>query len=139
MLYLKNGGGLDVRTEWKDGKRKKLEDQLNDFVAHIYLASEALKEKRLAEERAAFARVERQKREYEEYCQRVEEEKKTKELLDMLDRWRLAREIREFVAEALDLGGEPQGRLEWALHHAESIDPLGKLRARRAEEVEDEE
>ncbi len=39
VLKLKNLGYLDVRKEWKDGIRKKLEHQVNDIVAHVYLVS----------------------------------------------------------------------------------------------------
>ena len=134
VLKLKNLGYLDVRKEWKDGARKKLEDQLNDIVAHIYLAGEALKEKRRQDEVAARARVEREKREYEEYLQRQEEKRKAEELAGLMDRWRLAREIREFVQEALSLGADPAGRLEWALQYAGSVDPLHKLRQDQAED-----
>lgn len=128
VLKLKNLGYLNVRKEWKDGARKRLEDQLNDIVAHIYLAGEALKEKRRQDEEAARARVEREKREYQEYLRRQEEKRKAEELAGLMDRWRLAREIREFVQEALSLGADPAGRLEWALQYADSVDPLQKLR-----------
>ena len=134
VLKLKNLGYLDVRKESKDGARKKLEDQLNDIVAHIYLAGEALKEKRRQDEVAARARVEREKREYQEYLRRQEEKRKAEELAGLMDRWRLAREIREFVQEALSLGADPAGRLEWAQQYADSVDPLHKLRQDQAED-----
>jgi len=101
------------------------------FVAHLYLAGEALKEKRLADERAERARLERQIQEHKEYLRRMEDERKAKELAGLMDRWRLAGEIREFVQEALSLGADPAGRLEWALQYADSIDPLQKLRIAR--------
>ena len=128
VLKLKNLGYLDVRKEWKDGARKKLEDQLNDIVAHIYLAGEALKEKRLQDEVAARARVERERRDYEEYLRRQEEERKAKVLSGWMEGWRLARDIRAFVAEALDLGADPSGMLEWAQGYADEVDPLARLR-----------
>jgi hypothetical protein len=61
---LKNVDRLRVRQEWKDGTGRMLEDQPNDIVAHNYLAGEALKEQRLADERAAIAKREREIREW---------------------------------------------------------------------------
>jgi hypothetical protein len=121
-----------VRKEWKDGVRKKLEHQLNDIVAHLYLAGEALREKRIAKDAAERARAEQRIREYEEYLVHQEEERKAKELSGLLERWRLARDVRAFVAEALSLGADPAGILEWATQYAEGIDPLGNLRQNNA-------
>ena len=109
VLKLKNVGYLRVRAEWKDGTRKKLEDQLNDIVAHIYLAGETLKEKRRQDEQAALEQAERYKREHEEYLRRQEQERKAKVLSGWMEGWRLARDIRDFVAEALSLGADPKG------------------------------
>ena len=111
VLKLKNVGYLRVRAEWKDGARKKLEDQLNDIVAHIYLAGEALKEKRRQDKQAALAQAERYKREHEEYLRRQEQERKAKVLSGWMEGWRLARDIRDFVAEALSLGRTRRGCL----------------------------
>jgi len=132
VLRLKNVDYLDVRKEWKDGVRKKLEHQLNDIVAHLYLAGEALREKRIAKDAAERARAEQRIREYEEYLVHQEEERKAKELSGLLERWRLARDVRAFVAEALSLGADPAGILEWATQYAEGIDPLGNLRQNNA-------
>jgi len=89
VLKLKNLVYLRVRAEWKDGARKKLEDQLNDVVAHVYLAGEALNEKRRQDEQAALAQAERHKREYEEYLRRQEQERKAKVLSGWMEGWRL--------------------------------------------------
>lgn len=139
VLKLKNVGYLRVRAEWKDGARRKLEDQLNDIVAHIYLAGEALEEKRRQDEQAALAQAERYKREHEEYLRRQEQESKAKVLSGWMEGWRLARDIRDFVAEALSLGADPEGMLAWALEYADSVDPLQRLRENQAEEHEQDE
>lgn len=139
VLRLKNVDRVRVRSEWKDGARKKLEHQLNDFIAHLYSAGETLKEKRIEDERAERARLERQIQEHKEYVRRMEEERRAKELEGLMDRWRLAGEIREFVQEALSLGADPAGRLEWALEYADGMDPLQKLRESQAEEDEEDE
>jgi hypothetical protein len=138
VLRLKNVDRVRVRSEWKDGARQRPEHQLNDFMAHLYLAGEALREKRIEDEREERARLERQIQEHKEYLRRLEEERKAKELAGLMDRWRLAGEIREFVQEALSLGADLAGRLEWALEYADSIDPLWKLRE-SAMKQEDEE
>jgi hypothetical protein len=128
VLRLKNVDRVNVRKERKDGVRKTLEHQLNDIVAHLNLAAEGLKEKRLQDEAVARARVEREKREYQEYLRRQEEKRKAEELSQMLEGWRLGRDIRAFVAEAVSLGADPADRLDWALGYADEIDPLGNLR-----------
>jgi hypothetical protein len=99
-FVLKNVDYLHVRKEWKDGTRTKLEDQLNDIVAHIYLAGEALNEKRLADERAAIAKRQREIREYEEYLRREEEKRRVKVLAGQMERWRDAQTVRDY-AEAV--------------------------------------
>jgi hypothetical protein len=138
VFRLKNLGYSNVRKEWKDGTRRKLEHQLNDIVARIYLAGEALKEKRAQDEAAALARIERQKQEYQGYLRRQEEERKAKVLSGWLEGWRLARDIRVFVTEALSLGADPEGMLDWAAGYADEIDPLAKLRNKRAAEKAEE-
>ncbi|OFW56053.1 MAG: hypothetical protein A2133_12385 [Actinobacteria bacterium RBG_16_64_13] len=139
VLKLKNVSYPRVRAECKDGARTKLEDQLNDVVAHIYLAGEALKEKRRQDEQAALAQAERHKREHEEYLRRQEQERKAKVLSGWMEGWRLARDIRAFVAEALSSRADPEGMLAWALQYADSVDPLQKLRESQAEEDEQDE
>lgn len=42
----------DVRREWHDGKHKRVEDCLNDFILHLCKMAEALKEHRAAAIRA---------------------------------------------------------------------------------------
>jgi hypothetical protein len=135
VLRLKDAEYLRVRCQWKDGVRKKLEDQLNDVVAHMYLAAEALRQKRVEHEEAEQARIEGDRRRYEEHLERQEEEKKAKDLGTLLERWRLARDIREFVAEALGLGADPHVILDWASGYADRIDPLQKLRSARSAEA----
>ncbi len=82
--------------------------------------------------------MEREKREYQEYLHRQEQERKAKVLSGWLEGWRLARDIRVFVAEALSLGADPEGMLGWALSYADEVDPLAQLRekqsAKQAEE-----
>jgi hypothetical protein len=61
-----------------------LEEQPNDIVAHIYLTGEALKEKRLADERARAAAPEAEKKRWHEQERRAEGDRRVK----MLDRSR---------------------------------------------------
>lgn len=61
-----------------------------------------------------------------------------RDLLESLENWRLARDIRAYVSETRALieeaqleikkGGELDRHLEFAVAHAERIDPLGSLR-----------
>lgn len=54
--------GLGVRSLWSDGKRQRLEDCLADFLAHLPLAAQAIKDGREAEKRRAIEHAEAERR-----------------------------------------------------------------------------
>ena len=83
-----------------DGKLKKLEDRLNDFIVKLW--EEAFKERRHREERE---RQEAERREKErlraiEEEKRKAEEKKIAQWDEWMKAWRRAREVRAFVRAA---------------------------------------
>lgn len=87
------------------------------------------------ERRAAIEREKaRLRQEAEE--RRLAEERRIKDLLAQLECWRLARDIRAYVTEALDLGGDFDEELRWALRYADHVDPLEDLRNDVVEEGE---
>lgn len=137
VFFLANVDRLNVRKEWKDRAKVKVEDQLNDIVAHVYLAGEALKEKRAADERARLAAIEREKQRREEEERRAEHERRAKVLDDQMVRWEKAAAIRRYVREARtrwideEEVGEDAVRVEewltWAEEYADGLDPMLRL------------
>ena len=132
------GGWSAVRT-WKDGKRTKLEDVLNDVIVGIVAAAEEFRSlvahwRREEEERhkAELQRIELDRR-------RATEAALAKEIERQATAWSLARTIREYVSAARavshpgllpsDIPGlAPPGMtidawLTWAEAYAQRIDP----------------
>jgi hypothetical protein len=147
VLYLKNVDYVNVRKEWKDGVRTKLEGQPNDVVAHVSLAGEALKEKRPAAERAERERLEREIRKLEEDKRRREVERRAKVLLGQMERRRQAQAIREYAAEARraweasggaseDDAPKVQEWFSWMEEYADRLDPLPRLEEEATEGLE---
>jgi hypothetical protein len=138
-LALTNAYWIDVRKTWNDAKVQRVEDCLGDFIAYLPVVAEKLKARRLEEERRDRERQEAERRRQEAEKRRAAEERRIQNLTNTLEQWRLVREIREFVGEALTLRAHPANRFRWALQYADSIDPLKKLRDSQDEEQEDEE
>lgn len=139
---------LSVQTSWRDGKRRRVEDCLNEFVASLYVVAEAIKSHRLAQERHRREAEEAETRRQEERRRQEEEAKRAKELQDVIADWSLARDIRAYVAEARGMVDEAQLTmdpdspferwLQFATSHAEKVDPLAGLRANIARVLEEE-
>jgi hypothetical protein len=88
-----------ARSTWRDGKRRRLEGQLSDFVAYLPAISEALKKQQgaMLERQREYSEMEALRLQEE---QRKQEETRRIERLEReLGRWRLARDIRDYVAE----------------------------------------
>jgi hypothetical protein len=140
-LNVTNAEGLGLHTSWKDGKRQRLEECLEEFVAYLSTVALAFKLKREEEARQAQAAHEKAVRDYEEYMRRFEEEKRQrqeeergKKLEARVARWRRAQDIRDYIKVAsrrLD-SEDPisedvqrqRNELAWALRWADRIDPL---------------
>jgi hypothetical protein len=141
-LSIKNGVYLGVRTLWHDGKRKRVEGSLNDFIAHLYIMADAIKRHRDELERARRARQEEEVRRYEEELRRRDEAERTKRFEETLHCWRLARDVREYVAEVRGLVGHGDSSdaqdsslresLQWAETYANRIDPLTPMREKKS-------
>ena len=116
--------------EWNDRASRRLEDQLNDFLAG--LVEKALEEKKDRERRAIeeqHRKEAEQRREEEEARQRREDEK-IEQWDTWMNAWKRAQEVRAFVAAArkalapIEPGSKIEGRLIWAEGYANRIDPL---------------
>jgi len=88
--------GIERRT-WRDGKRQRVEDCLNDIMVALVAGAVALHEqaerrKRAEEERVRLARLER-----EETTQRDGEEQRVLQLIADADGWTRAERLRRFA------------------------------------------
>jgi hypothetical protein len=135
VLTIKTGARS---RHWRDRTHRRLETFLNEFVAHLYIAADWVKQerKRIDDERRRQKEAERQRI---EAANRAEEQKRRiEELHVMLDRWRLVRDLREFassiraVVEAGSMKMTPDAPLHeyvsFVLAYADQIDPLRGIR-----------
>lgn len=135
-LELGASWGSGSRRSWRDGKRQRVEDCLNDFMIGIMASAEEARE---------FKRVQAQRmREWEEAQQRriehqrraAEEAAKIKALQEAAAAWSRSRELLAFINNVRrvaedKLNSDAEGEaftqwLEWAESYATSVDPLGK-------------
>jgi hypothetical protein len=134
-LHIKNCP-CGARSIWRDGKRRRLEAQLNEFVAYLPPTAEAIKKQResMLERQREYSEMESLRLQQE---QRKQEETKRIERLEReLGRWRLARDIRDYVADVRGIiaaggvgdEGELEEPLRWAETIARDIDPLTRVR-----------
>jgi hypothetical protein len=126
-LKIRNATYLGVRQTWADGKVQKLEDCLGKFITGMHHAAQAIKEHRLERERQELEWEEKNRRWKER--QRLEhlENQKIEKLLDDVNNWRLAENIRGYLKEIRKLKGEVEGLdgwIDWACCYVDKIDPL---------------
>lgn len=120
-----------TRRRWSEGERWKQEDRIDAVLDGIEAVAEALRAERLEAERRKQERLQRE----QERLRREEERRAEQERRDHLGReiaaWRFARDIRAYVAEMQqaigDTSPEVHERLNWALRHADEIDPIAAL------------
>lgn len=129
-----------TRTTWSDGKRQRIEDCVNDFLAGLLKAAEAIKRRRAERLEWERQRREEEKRRWELQRLRDLENTRARELMRQADAWEQARRVRAYVERAREAGvvylpdylqikSLPEW-LEWASRHAAEVDPF----TRREEE-----
>lgn len=119
---------------WRDGKTRKLENLIGEFVAELMLEG---RRKRIAAEERQKEELERRKKEEEiEKLSKLikEEEKKVRELNSWVKRWARAKRMRRFIAalelkwkgEGVDLSPESSNgqRIVWMKEQADRLDPM---------------
>jgi len=129
------------RSWWKDGKRLRLEHQLNSFIAGLYEKADVIKRANEGYERARREREAESKRLLEAQRRAEAEQRQATKFEGMITRWRLAHDIRAFSQEAHEMlaaaqcsirrGGWVDELLTWGMAYADRIDPLTPL----AEEI----
>lgn len=122
-LFIANSPG-GFRSTWNDCKKQRVEDVLDAFIDYLPLVAAKLAERRLDNDRKAAIEREKARLRQEAEGRRLAEEQRIEGLLAQLDRWRLARDIREYVAEAATLGADLDPEASWALSYADKVDPL---------------
>jgi hypothetical protein len=128
---------------WEDGDGKRLEGQLNRFVAGLVRRAEGIKQHRLEAEQRRKAWEDEERRRHQEALRRQEEERRRKEeearlqaLEDEAQRWARARLLRDYLAAIREAardrsglsvaGSELERWLSWAESQASALDPLAK-------------
>lgn len=119
---------------WVDGARSKLEDQVNDILIELIVGVEKLRTWRKQQEEYERRRREDEIKRWKQEDERRKEQQKIQELDEMIDRWERSDRIRTFVTDVrqhiestkgpIESGSELGRWLNWALHYADSIDPL---------------
>ncbi|MFA5143300.1 MAG: hypothetical protein WC522_03915 [Candidatus Omnitrophota bacterium] len=139
VLRIKDGP-YEIRSEWEDGKRKQLEDHIDDFIDGLFLAAKKGRADRLERER------EHRKWEAEESRKEKEEQARQREQaeLDSLEneamRWQRSKIIRAYIEATTDAYIKKNGKIDpgsefdqwktWANERVNRLDPLyGKFPA----------
>jgi hypothetical protein len=125
-LALKLAGGSWLgapRASWRDGKRKRLEEQLNEFVAAVLDLGERHRLWRLEREAAERRYAEAQRRAEEEQKRRRLEAVQVKDLDERLRAWSGARDIEALVAafERVHGSSAASAWLAWVRNRADSL------------------
>jgi hypothetical protein len=125
---------------WRDRRSKKVETALTEFVAHLHIVADWLKQKRALDEQRERERQEEERLRREEAAREAKQREKVKNLDEFLERWRRCKDIREFASQIrgmvkahtgkLTEQGELQQYVAWMLKYADDIDPLRGVRAR---------
>lgn len=111
----------------RDSEKEKLEDRLGDILLRLYENSDEVRiqRERLEEERR---RREEEARRAEEIRKRKEDEiRKTKELLNQAEDYKIACEIRQYIAAVArqkEMTPEVAEWIEWAKKKADWYDPI---------------
>jgi hypothetical protein len=134
VLELGASWGSGSRRRWRDGKRQRVEDCLNDFMIGIMAFAEEAREFKHAQAQRMRELEEAQQRWIEHQRRVAEEAARIKTLEGAAAAWNRSRNLLEFVAAlrkvAEDkLKGDPLSEpftkwIEWAEGYAISIDPL---------------
>lgn len=129
---------LGTRSTWKDGRHQRVETCLNGFIAELFTTAAALKRRREGIERSRREWEEKTRRHQEAVQRQQDEANREKELADQLNRWRMARDARQYVkelveaavAEGHDIPADSRLglRLAWVSAYADRLDPVAAVR-----------
>ena len=127
-VRLEHGGD---RCQFRDLKRTRIEDRLNDFIVALHREAKDRKARRIAQEKQHLEWERRRKEQEALECQRRAEEARIQKLHGQVLAWVTARDIRAFLVaaerlhEVLDVSDPAfEDWRSWAETHAETLDPL---------------
>jgi hypothetical protein len=132
-LRIKEYGPEGLRKSWSDGKSKRLEDLLNDFIVGAIKVAIINREERLIREKES---EERRKREEEELRHRLAMEKFIRKLENNAESWAKSQMIRSYINEVEKIVAQRDDShtfqeqyekwLVLAKRYADHLDPLQK-------------
>ena len=122
-----------VWRSWRDGKRRKIEDRLNDFVEGLHLAVEERQEERRQTVIRQAQWAEERARQEEEQRRRWEEQHRREQCDKEVASWAKSQQLRAYADAvrtaairkhgAIAPGSKLDQWLEWAIRYADSLDP----------------
>jgi len=131
----------NVRRAWKDGKRQRLDRQLNRFIVGLVAAAEEKKADRRRAEESRKAHEKWVREEAERQQRRWEQERKVQRLEQDLGSFTKSRHVREYIeafrasaaarGATIDPDGELGRWLNWATRYADRLDPSSTLKPPR--------
>lgn len=115
-------------TTWSDAGGRTVEQKLHEVLLRVAFEDAAARVQALLHREAEDARALRAEQEAQRRRREQEERERQEQLADEVRRWRYADDIREYCRALLAENPAPdvQAHVEWALGHADSIDPLRK-------------
>lgn len=133
-LVIRNTWGHSVSQTWDERTGPRLEDQLNDFIIGVVTTAHEEAERakqRVADERR---RLEAEQQRIAEQRRREAEAARGQALQDQATRWRVSREILEYLTAVREVAGRLPGGVDaspglaewlaWAEGYARAVDPL---------------
>jgi hypothetical protein len=119
------------RKNWADGKKKKLEDKLNNIVAGLFAAAEQLRRREIERKEEEAHRAEAARKRAELEHQLWIQEERGKQLDFLVTSWTKSNNLREFLKECEDVlllkdksrNVSDEYWLRWARAYADHIDP----------------
>lgn len=111
----------------RDNVSEKLEDRLGDILLRLYEKSEENRIEREKWEEEKRRREEEERKREEAQKRKEDEIRKTKELLNQIEDYRIACEIRQYIATVMqqkNMDTEVAEWIEWAKKKADWFDPL---------------
>jgi hypothetical protein len=120
------------RKNWRDGKKKRLEDQLNDIVAGVFLAAEKLRVREIERKEAEQRRLEAEQWRTEMERERKIQEQRRNQIDAMVASWVKSTHLRQFLQSCENLmllegkNPDPAGAhwLSWVRAYADALDPM---------------
>lgn len=135
-LSLKLGsrwGSRGLRTTWSDGKRQRIEDCLNPFIAAAYQLAAQEKANRIRRENEERARAERERRREILRQQIVDEQARVDRLSEQAKAWQEAQQLRDYIQAVRSAGNYARHSITggqdidewcaWALEQVHRLDP----------------